>query len=441
MPGSILFGSERPASKAEAIQTKGDTPVAGVPPILCLSQARNIAFQRNWDLVASQANVEQAAAQKIVSHEFPNPTLAWSTAKVNAGGGNAPNSTGGGNSIFDRSYDTIFAVNQLYEIGGKRTARQNSAQAGYEGAIASFRDARRTLDLGVSKAYIAAILAAENVKVLTQSAASLRKEADIAASRLKAGDISEADRGQIEITADQLELSADAARSTDFAAHVAIEVLFGVRHPTGRWKASETLAELANLSPDLRGGDPETRPDLVAAEAAVRKASYDLALQKAMRIPDPTFLAQYEHQPPDQSNTVGIGITFPLPIWNRNGGNIHAAEAVRAQAEAQLGKVHTQVWADIATSEDAYVEASRRWRRYEREVRPRAAKVLESIEYSYKKGGAALVDLLQAERNDNDVRVATAQAMADCATAAVTLTLSRNSTLDRATSHPLKTQR
>jgi len=412
-------------------QSQGASPDR-VPEKLSLTEARRLAFLHNWDLIAAQAGVDQAAAQRMVSHEFPNPTFSWSTAKINVGEGNAPSSTPSGNGVFDRTYDTILAINQLYEIGGKRTARQKSAQAGLEAMEASFRDARRTLDLGVDKAYIASLLAEENVRVLTQSAQSLRREADIAGARLKAGDISEADRGQIEIAADQLELNAQAAQSTACAARIAVEVLLGVRHPLGTWKAADSLASLAGLPLDLHSGDPEQRPDLQSAEASLRKAGADLDLQRAIRIPDPTFLVEYEHNPPDQPTTVGVGVSFPLPLWNWNTGNIRAAQATRAQAAAQVGKVRTQVAADIATAEDAWHEAQRRWRRYEAEVRPRSAKVVESVEYSYKKGGAALVDLLQAERSDNDVRIATAQAMADSATAAVSLALARNSTLESA---------
>ena len=186
-----------------------------------------------------------------------------------------------------------------------------------------------------------------------------------------------------------------------------------------RWK---TWPRLRNSTE----GPSEPRPDLVAAQAALRKAESDWRLQKAMRIPDPTWLVQYEHNPPDQPNTVGFGVSLPLPIWNQNGGNIQAAAAVRDQAATQVGKVETQVASDISTAEVAYHEASTRWHKYDKEIQPRSAEVLKTVSYAYQKGGAALLDLLEAERSDNDVRVTTAQAMADSATAAATLANVRN---------------
>jgi cobalt-zinc-cadmium efflux system outer membrane protein len=392
-----------------------------------LAVARRLAFERNWDLLAAKANVDLAMAQKIVAHEFPNPTLSWSTSKINVD--SHPASTSAGNGFWDRSYDTIAAVNQLIEIGGKRGIRQASAAAGYEAAMASLMDAKRLLDLGVSKAYVAALLAEANGQILNETAKSLRKESDISADRLKAGDMSESDRIQIEIAAGRAELDAKTAEATALAARVAVEVLLGSRHPKGDWTPSDSLEKLAGIdfafAQKTDAGTPE-RPDLAAVEAALYKAEEDLKLQKAMRIPDPTFLVQYEHEPPDQPNTVGIGISIPFPIWNSNKGNIRAAQATRDQAATQIGKVQGQIASDIVTALSARRDALARLKRFREELRPKSAHVLEIISYSYKKGGVPLVSLLQAARDDNDVRTATAQAMADSATAAATLAAARN---------------
>lgn len=389
---------------------------ASFPKELTLTQAKRIAFERNWDLLAAKANVDQAVALKIVSHEFPNPTFSYTTMKINVD--NHPASVNGGNTFWDRNYDTIFAINQLFEIG-KRSVRQASAAAGEQAAVASFQDARRTLDLAVTKAYIAALLAQANVRILHQTAESLQHEAKIAETRLNAGDLSKSDKAQIEIAATRAELDAEAAQSNAVTARVAVEVLLGERNPKGEWTPEASLENLAVAEAPHAGG--QRRPDLIAAEATLKKAEQDWRLQKAMRIPDPTFSVQYEHEPPDQPNTTGFGVSFPLPIWNQNGGNIRAAAAARDQAAAQVGKVETQVASDISVAEVAYEEAATRWHKYKRDIEPRSAEVLKTVSYAYQKGGASLLDLLSAERTDNDVRIATAQAMADSAAAAATL--------------------
>jgi cobalt-zinc-cadmium efflux system outer membrane protein len=395
-------------------------PASSALPSFSLEQARQAAFERNWDLLAAAAGVDAATAQKIVAREYPNPTLSLSVTKINIGP--PPNSTPEGNGFWDRSYDTVVAVNQLIEIGGKRRSRKDSAQAGFEGARALFLDAKRTLDLGVSKAYIAASLAEENVRVLRQSAATLREEARLADIRLKAGEISEADKNQIEITAERFEQDAHAAEAAAAQARVALAVLLGRPKPSAELDLTDRLESLVTSPTALATNSTgQWRPDVVAAEAAWRKSGADLRLQKANRIPDPTLLAQYEHEPPDNPNSVGFGVSFPLPIWNRNHGNILAATAAQEQTRLAFEKARAQAVADIATALLGYQDAVRRWQNYRDTIRPKSETVRKTKAYAYEKGGASLLDMLVAERDDNDVRLAAMQAASDTAAALAAL--------------------
>jgi outer membrane protein, heavy metal efflux system len=384
---------------------------------LSLAEAQRMAFEKNWDLLAAAAGVDAATAQKIVAHEFPNPTLSLSTSYINVD--NHPNSTPEGNTLWDRSYDTIFAINQLFEIGGKRRNRKASAQAGFEGAKAQLFDARRTLDMAVAKAYVAAAQAEENVRVLMQSAGTLREEAKIAEVRFRAGEISASDKSQIEITAEQFELNAQSARAAAAQARVALEVLLGVPHPQDDCVLTDRLDKLCDLpAPANTNSIGIWRPDVVAAEATLRKAEADLRFQKSMRVPDPTVMAEYEHQPPDFPNSVGFGVSLPLPLWNRNRGNILAAESAMEQARLAFEKAKAQAIADIAVARLAYEDALKRWQSYRQSIGPKSEQIRKTMAYAYQKGGASLLDLLVAERNDNDVRLAAAQAASDTAATA-----------------------
>jgi len=163
------------------------------------------------------------------------------------------------------------------------------------------------------------------------------------------------------------------------------------------------------------------RPDVVAAEAAWHKAEADWKLQRAYRVPDPTVLAQYEHEPADAPNSVGLGISFPLPLWNRNRGNILAASAALEQARLAAEKTRAQAAADIATARLAYDDALRRWQSYRNSIRPKSDQLRQTKAYAYQKGGASLLDLLVAERDDNEIRLAAMQAASDTVVAGATL--------------------
>ena len=397
------------------------------PRKLALAEAQRTAFERNWDLLAARADVDAALAQTLVAKEFPNPTLSLSASKISFDG--HPNSTTAGRSIWNRSFDNLAAISQLFEVGGKRPARRDSARAGVAGAEARLRDARRVLEQGVARAYVTALHAHENVEILNRSVTSLRAEARIAEVRLKAGDISLADKTQIEITAERLAQDASVARAAERAARIAVDVLLGEANPPGDWVPGDSLDMLAGLPFPASTESPGlARPDLAAAQATERKAEADFRLQRALRVPDPTVSLQYEHEQPDKPNTIGLAVSFPLPLWNRNEGNIAAARAAIASAKIQTDKLRAQIAAEIVAARIAYAEATERLQRYRELIRPKSEQVRQTVAFAYEKGGASLLDLLSAERNDNEVRLATAAAAADAATAAVNLKTALNLT-------------
>ena len=388
---------------------------------LTLAEAKRFAFERNWDLLAAKSGVDAAAAQLLVAKEFPNPNLSASSAKI----GERENSTPAGNGVWVRSYDTIFAVNQLIEIGGKRRDRQDVARAGVLGAKARFLDAKRTLDQGVTKAYVAALLANENARILRESAGYMRHEQEIAETRFKAGDLAESDLKQIQVAAEQYVLQEAAADAAAVQARTAMEMLLGVNQPKGDWQPADSLEQIcAEISTNFPSKTSALRPDVLAAQTDVRAAEANLELQIAERIPDPTIALQYEHNPPGGGppvDTIGLGVSFPLPLWNQNQGAIHAAQAAVEQSRLALAKLQAQMASDILNAEAAFNEASSRLKRYREQIATQSASARASVIFKFEKGGATLVDLLEAERTDNDVRLATAQAMADAASTAADL--------------------
>ena len=392
---------------------------------LSLADAKRLAFERNWDLLAAKSGVDAATAQLLMVKEFPNPTANWNTYKIGANEAG----TSLGNGVLDRSYDTIAAINQLIEIGGKRKDRQAAARAGVLGAKARFLDAKRTLDQGVTKAYVAALLADENERVLHDSAGYMRHELEIAEERFKAGDLAESDLKQIQVSAEQYVLQEAAAKAAAVQARTAVEILLGISRPKGVWQPADSLEQISGSSPSESNSRTNAlRPDVLAAKTDLQTAEENLKLAKAMRIPDPTFSVGYEHNPPGGGppvDTVNIGMSFPLPLWNQNKGAINAARAAVEQSRLAFAKLQAQMTSDVINAEAAFDEASSRLKRYHEQIRPQSASARESVVFKFEKGGATLVDLLEAQRTDNDVRLATAQAMADTASTAADLTAAK----------------
>ena len=388
-------------------------------PALSLKQAHELALAHNWDLLAAQADLDLAEAQRLVAGALPNPDLSASFQKLGTIAGTTT-----------RSRDAILAVSQLIEIGGKRGARIRSAKSGIAAARERFRFARLRLDAGLIKTYANAIAALESARISRQSAESLSHSAEIADARLNAGEISEVERDQVRIAAGRFEGDAQAAEATAMQARIALQWFVGAPRPESGVSLLDDFQVLSviaeRVSPDAEQGVDwsnriSARGDVRAAAADVEKAEQDLRLQKALRIPDPTFQAQYESELPDTPHTVGVGVSLPLPLFSMNRGAIRAAETARDSARRELERLRAQAWAEIETARTSFHAALRRRDAYRDELVPRAVKVQQTIDFAYEKGSASLLELLEAERSLNDVRLAAASASADLVSAAADL--------------------
>ncbi len=399
--------------------------IAAADASLTLAQARRQALEHNWEVLAARSGLELAEAQRIVAGEYPNPTFGATVGKIPSDG--TPAGTSLGTGFWDRSYDTVLAIDQPIDSPRRRSLREDSAKAGIDAARARFDDARRVLDAAAIKAYVAAALAEENGRLLNRTATFLRESVEIARIRFDAGDISEADRNQIEVEADRFALAAHANEAAVRSARLALELITGEKSPSGDWHGADHLDDLVRqVHPEALETGGETRPDLLAAEAAARKTERDLSLEKALRFPTPSILLQYEHNPPTDRNTVGLGVSLDLPVWNRRKGEIAAAAVARDQANRDREHTAAIIASDRVAARASFDSARAQWQAYDGEILPKAEFVRRSSEFAFRSGGTSLLQLLEAERNANDLRLAAAQAASDTLSAAADLAAALN---------------
>ena len=416
----IVLAGGPPMHEARAEAPPGSSRVTGASlGFLHLEEALRIAAARNWDLLSARSDVAAANAAVRSAREHPNPSLSATTSKIHLD--RMGDDTSLGHDFWSRGYDTVAQVGQPVEWPALRGARIRGARAEADAARARLADAHRSLRAAVVKAYASAALVEANARIDRQSAGYLREEARIADERWRTGDISRSDRDQIEIAASELELK---ARSSEFAAkaqRIALELLLGLEEPRGETAIADSIEFLAERATTFVPRVAPERADLLAARAELTRAEAALRERRAERLPELSLVAQFEHAPPDRPNTVGAGLALPLPLWNRNAGEIAAAQAARDQAERDVRRIEAGVTSDIAQAQAAYEESVTRWTQYRDALRSRSDEIRRSVSLAYEKGGASLVDLLAAQRNDNDIRLEAIQAASDAVTAAAAL--------------------
>ena len=168
---------------------------------------------------------------------------------------------------------------------------------------------------------------------------------------------------------------------------------------TGNIQAADVTITLAEAERDALAA----RPDYLAARQGVTLADANVKLADAGGTTDPTIGGEYERSA--IYNTAGFQISIPLRIFDRNQG-----EKERTRFEAQSARfaeiaARNQVLNDVDQAWAAYDAALDLARRYNSHYTEEAGRVRENLEFSYRHGGATLLDYLDALRDYRQVNL------------------------------------
>jgi cobalt-zinc-cadmium efflux system outer membrane protein len=159
------------------------------------------------------------------------------------------------------------------------------------------------------------------------------------------------------------------------------------------------------------------RPDLLAARRDQARSVSDLRLQLANAKVDYTVSGEYHHVVGGglSGNNYGVFFSVPLPIFNRNQGEVARAEVQTRQVDAKTRSLQAAIMRDVDEAFAQCATARRIVERIETEMLMPAREVRSTMEYSYRRGEASLVEFLDAVRAFNDTSRSYNEARADYA--------------------------
>jgi cobalt-zinc-cadmium efflux system outer membrane protein len=151
----------------------------------------------------------------------------------------------------------------------------------------------------------------------------------------------------------------------------------------------------------------EARPDVRAKRFLFSQREADLKLAKAYRIPDVTVGGGYAVQGskgPDNPGQVALNFGVPLPLFNRNQGGIMQAEVAVQTAEADLKKTVNQVENQVDIAYRNLIQSRRLVEAFLGGVLDDARSTFTIVERAYERGGATILDLLDAARTSRTIQ-------------------------------------
>jgi outer membrane protein, heavy metal efflux system len=408
MHRSRLFSSPAPRALALSTALVLWALVAGAQrdPTYTWDQIHGLFLRSNPTLRAHEQSVVSNRAAEATAALRPNPTLQNDTTSATVG------------------------VYQEFEIGGKRSARMRSASLATSVSESDSVDARRTLTLSLRQAFVAALQAKSDLEFASDNLANYQRTVDINQQMLEQGEIARADFLRIQLQMLDFQTDVDEATLNLNTARATLRGLLGPANLPAEFQVEGDLKAQPFDKPlaDLETLALQNRPDLKSTETARQKAAADVRLAQANRWPDPTLGASFLHSGNEfpgpewfepfypkgaSSNAMGIGVaSIQLPIFNRNQGEIARASSEEVRAGLLEDAAKNQVVEDVETAYAAFVSARERLRMYEDTYLVYAKESLDIEEFSFHKGGASLLDFLDAQRTYRATELAYRQQLA-----------------------------
>lgn len=371
-----------------------------------------MALQNNHNLLAARTTIPQSEAQEITANLRPNPTLFtdWEYLPLVHPGG----------SFKDYLHDSTegdIGMSYLFERGKKRQHRLRAAKDATAVTRSQVADNERTLTFQVAQLFINVQLAQSSLELARQDLKSFETAVDISEKRYKAGGISENDYLKIKLQMLQFQQDVEQSQLAKAQALSDLRQLLGYESVpadydiTGPFDYQPLPLALGQLQDKALAN----RPDLRAAVQGITAAGSQYELAKANGKGDVTATANYSHV--NAISAVTFNVSVPLPIFNRNQGEIARTRYAITQAQQQQSAAQGQVMTDVRDAYEALQTSDRVAQYFRSGYLEVAQKNRDISEYAYRRGAATLLDFLDAERSSRATQLAWRQTIAAYLTA------------------------
>lgn len=378
-----------PPAAEEATEAK-PAPPAKISGALSLQHAIDRAIANSPRLKASQASYLASKGARTQADAWANPGIG--VEMENFGGKNSMKG-------FD-SAETTVGVSQLIEIGGKRSARAGIADQGM--TLAQFDQEAARLDLirDVELAYTDAVAAQEQIKIAEDERE--RATAMLKTVKLRVGAAREPliQQSKAEVTYASSEIGVEQAKRQLVAAKKALAAL---------WGGDETFildsSDFFEITPPVVTSENlKKNPDIARYDNELLKSKAALDLEKANAIPDPTISAGIRDFRDTGDKAFVAGISFPIPIFNANRGNIERARQELSKTEFDKDtsalSLNTNLVKQKSEMETSYQQAVA----LRDKILPSAEKAFRLSREGYGVGKFPYLEVLDAQRTLFDTR-------------------------------------
>ncbi len=355
--------------------------------LLTFDQALEMAERRHPQLAEALALVDAASGRAQQAGTFPNPEAILGAQQIPVQSYPIP----------DRQY--VAGFSQTIPLGNRLSKARDMELLEREVRLRGLEGVYRQLRKRVQGSFATALYQESAFQAQTRITAGLVSAVTISKARLDAGDVIPQDLARPEMELARAEVELRRSESLRKQSLIALSAAMG--DPNLELKSVEGSLDVAFEVPtlDSLAANLSSQPELQAAEAGVRASNARIDLATAERIPDVKVEALYRRLEVSGQNAFDLGLSIPLPLFNRNQGRLREARSEAVAAEARARSTANELNLNLRESYVALTSALDNLKTFRTQILPRAETVLKSAELRYAAGDSALTDVLPVRRD------------------------------------------
>ncbi|RUR10050.1 TolC family protein [Legionella septentrionalis] len=371
-------------------------------PPLGLKELTQLAIQNNKDLKAARLNIAIAEARLVQAGLWSNPSL-----NINNNDDRVFNNEG--------EYSRSINFNQAFPISGRIGRQKTVARIDILRAHAEVCEAIRQLSAKVANAYFAVVVAENRMQQLNYLQRINQELVRVIHNRYHAAEISELDDNSARIEYARIKQEKQLLESRLISQYTLLNQLIG-QAPNSPLKVEKTIT-IANKIPSLRALIPHAlnhRPDRQSLLLAGHRAEADRRLAQTERFADWNVgigvqqdKIVVEGAPPQQADrTLGISLSIPLPLLNRNQGRILEASATGTQTMMTIDALNLAIETDVTSNYGQLNILKTSLIQTQGTSLRLGLQNVKLAREAYQNGQVSFLNLLQVQRQQNDVQMA-----------------------------------
>ncbi|MEO8767254.1 MAG: TolC family protein [Nitrosospira sp.] len=381
------------------------TPNYSVPSLpeekkdLTLHDAALLTLQRNPELAAFAKEKRALEGATLQAGLLPNPELSVNVENI----GNVQPLIGDINSAKAVNQEvvqqiTTIRIYQLIELGGKRGARVNAASLGEVLAGQDYEVRRVELIARVANVFTEVLAAQERLQLAEESQQLAQRVVKMVAKRVQAGKVAPIEETRAGVAFSTTRIELEQAQRELAAARKRLTLLWGNASPRfnkalGNLESSVALPAFEALAERALAG-----PMALRAMKNIEQRKALLDVEQTRRIPNLTVQAGVVSHAQLGGNTAVAAVILPLPLFDRNQGNILQAHQRVDKAIDEQAATELRLRTELTQAYEALSAAQRETDILRDEILPAARSAFEVTNKGYELGKFGFLEVLDAQR-------------------------------------------